>query len=81
MIFVVGMPRSGTTLAEQIISSHSEVYGAGELSFLTEFFTEKILEKNFFIDYGDNNYQDLLVDCQKQYFEKLNSLNIRENLL
>lgn len=30
-IFVVGMPRSGTTLTEQIIASHPEVYGAGEL--------------------------------------------------
>ncbi len=31
-IFVLGMPRSGTTLIEQIISSHPEVYGAGELT-------------------------------------------------
>ncbi|MEC7701501.1 MAG: tetratricopeptide repeat protein [Pseudomonadota bacterium] len=31
-IFIVGMPRSGTTLTEQIISSHPDVYGAGELS-------------------------------------------------
>ena len=31
-IFVTGMPRSGTTLVEQIISSHSTVEGAGELS-------------------------------------------------
>lgn len=30
-IFVTGMPRSGTTLVEQIISSHSTVTGAGEL--------------------------------------------------
>jgi tetratricopeptide (TPR) repeat protein len=30
-IFIVGMPRSGTTLTEQIISSHPDVYGAGEL--------------------------------------------------
>lgn len=29
-ILIVGMPRSGTTLTEQIISSHSEVHGAGE---------------------------------------------------
>lgn len=30
-IFVLGMPRSGTTLIEQILASHSRVYGAGEL--------------------------------------------------
>ncbi|MBF0193474.1 MAG: sulfotransferase [Magnetococcales bacterium] len=29
-IFILGMPRSGTTLVEQIIASHSQVYGAGE---------------------------------------------------
>ena len=31
LIFIVGMPRSGTTLVEQIISCHSQVYGGGEL--------------------------------------------------
>ena len=30
-VFVLGMPRSGTTLIEQIIASHPEVHGAGEL--------------------------------------------------
>jgi len=30
-IFIVGMPRSGTTLVEQIISAHPQVAGAGEL--------------------------------------------------
>lgn len=35
-IFVVGMVRSGTTLVEQIISSHSKVAAAGELPFWTE---------------------------------------------
>jgi tetratricopeptide (TPR) repeat protein len=29
-IFIVGLPRSGTTLTEQILASHSEVFGAGE---------------------------------------------------
>ncbi|MGB8623807.1 MAG: tetratricopeptide repeat protein [Paracoccaceae bacterium] len=32
-IFILGMPRSGTTLTEQIISCHSQVEGAGELTF------------------------------------------------
>ena len=35
-IFILGMPRSGTTLVEQIISSHSEVVGAGELSHISQ---------------------------------------------
>jgi tetratricopeptide (TPR) repeat protein len=30
-VFIVGMPRSGTTLTEQILASHPLVYGAGEL--------------------------------------------------
>lgn len=34
-IFVTGMPRSGTTLVEQIIASHSHVSGGGELGYLT----------------------------------------------
>jgi len=32
LIFIVGMPRSGTTLVEQILASHPDVYGAGELN-------------------------------------------------
>jgi hypothetical protein len=36
-VFIVGMPRSGTTLVEQIVSSHSEVTGAGELNYVSQF--------------------------------------------
>ena len=36
-IFIIGMPRSGTTLVEQIISSHSMVTGLGELPFVLQF--------------------------------------------
>lgn len=35
-IFIVGMPRSGTTLLEQILSSHPAIHGAGELMDLNE---------------------------------------------
>ena len=31
-VFIVGMPRSGTSLTEQILASHPQVYGAGELN-------------------------------------------------
>jgi hypothetical protein len=33
-VFIIGMPRSGTTLVEQILASHPQVHGAGELSAL-----------------------------------------------
>ncbi len=34
-VFILGLPRSGTTLVEQIVSSHNDVAGAGELTFWT----------------------------------------------
>jgi len=35
-VFIVGMPRSGTSLIEQIVASHPSVFGAGELQRLTD---------------------------------------------
>lgn len=35
-IFIVGMPRAGTTLIEQILSTHQNIYGAGELNILDD---------------------------------------------
>jgi len=35
-VFIVGTPRSGTTLTEQILSSHPDVFGAGELHWFPE---------------------------------------------
>jgi len=35
-IFIVGMPRSGTSLTEQILCSHPDVHGGGELPYLNE---------------------------------------------
>lgn len=43
-IFVLGAPRSGTTLVEQIISSHSKVFGAGELSYIRHIATGKYID-------------------------------------
>jgi tetratricopeptide (TPR) repeat protein len=35
-VLIVGMPRSGTTLVEQILASHASVFGGGELNYLRE---------------------------------------------
>jgi len=39
-IFILGMTRSGTSLVEQIVSSHSKVTGAGELNYVAKFGSE-----------------------------------------
>ena len=41
-IFIVGMPRSGTTLIEQILSSHPDVFGGDELDLIPD-----LINKNF----------------------------------
>ena len=43
-IFIVGMFRSGTTLVEQILSSHSKVFGGGESKTLTQIVSHFISE-------------------------------------
>ncbi|KAA3511773.1 tetratricopeptide repeat protein [Agrobacterium vitis] len=43
-IFVVGLPRSGTSLTEQILASHADVYGAGELETLSYAITDAFFE-------------------------------------
>ncbi len=42
-IFVTGMPRSGTTLVEQILSSHSSVTGAGEVGYAVPLISKRML--------------------------------------
>ena len=44
-MFVLGMPRSGTTLVEQILSSHRDVTGAGELPFWNDCGTRLVAAK------------------------------------
>lgn len=35
-VFIIGMPRSGTTLVEQILASHTDVYAGGELNLIND---------------------------------------------
>ena len=60
LIFIVGLPRSGTTLIHQIVSSHSKVFGAGELSILRSSFLNKLNELDFLKKILGNNASDIL---------------------
>lgn len=52
-VFIVGMPRSGTSLVEQILSSHPNIYGAGELTTIEEIKAEIINEINHSAPYPE----------------------------
>ena len=69
IIFIVGMPRTGTTMAEQIISSHSEVYGAGEISLLSY-----LLNKFFSSDIKDQDVNQLFEMYKSNYMNFLNKM-------
>ena len=77
MIFVLGMPRSGTTLTEQILSSHKNVYGAGELNFLKEIIENELIEKNGKFDLSNNN----LEKARESYLEKINIFENKKEYL
>lgn len=66
-VFIVGMPRSGTTLVEQILASHPDVHGAGELSYLYDIF------RQLNHDAGDDR-DALSVHLQQLSQEQLDSL-------
>ncbi|MCR8923160.1 sulfotransferase [Dasania sp. GY-MA-18] len=65
-IFIVGLPRSGSTLLEQIIASHSMVEGTAELPYLNR--TALSLNKNR-ID--GVNYPEAVMELQERHLKKL----------
>ena len=73
-IFIVGMPRSGTSLVEQILSSDDKIKGCGELSYVSEF-GAAISEGQI-----KATKQDLL-DFRYKYLEKLNNISNNSNMI
>ena len=76
IIFILGMPRSGTTLTEQIISSHKDVYGAGELMFLSD-----MIKEDFYIKTNKNYNLKKFTDLQNQYLDKISLIDNSEKCL
>ena len=75
LIFIVGMPRSGTSLIEQIISSHSNVFGGGELTFLSNIIHKEILNNKKLNTIKNNDLKDLIKIAQEQYISKISNID------
>jgi len=74
LVFIVGMPRSGTSLVEQILASHTKVHGAGESEALTESVATFLSQSEVCGFEFDNNkilQQPLLETAAKNYLQKL----------
>ena len=76
VIFILGMPRSGTTLVEQIISGHPKVFGGDELIFFND-----LIKKNFYIndtlssEYVLKSNIENLKKIGKNYIDSIKSLS------
>ena len=79
IIFILGMPRSGTTLTENIISSHSKVASLGELNFIGNQIRPAVID-NFNLNFNlTNNF--LKKDFYQSYFDHLKPFKINENIV
>ena len=68
-IFIVGMPRSGTTLIEQILASHPALFGAGELNNI-----DRIIMKNQMVRHNNSDWAIALKNFRnmgQQYLDEV----------
>ena len=78
LIFILGMPRSGTSLVEQIITSHSNVFGGGELPQLSKIMKDNLMSNN---DISSDKVNALIGDefyvtqLREKYYEYLSRFN------
>jgi hypothetical protein len=84
LIFILGMPRSGTSLVEQIITSHSKVYGGGELPILSNLIKENLIENN---EIHTNKTLELMKNYSKiksissEYYDYIKYFDYKEEFL
>jgi tetratricopeptide (TPR) repeat protein len=83
IIFILGLPRSGTSLTEQILSSHRSIYGAGELNYL-----EKLINKNFMIKnklnpdtFQKDKFGKNINDIRKNYIESIKNFKTEKKII
>lgn len=74
IIFIFGLPRSGTTLIENIISSHDKVSSTGEINFINKFFNDKEI-----ISSDLNHFLDL--DLKKKYLNFIKLFKLENEII
>lgn len=83
LIFIVGMPRSGTSLVEQILASHPDIYGAGELNILNDM-VKQLPKTNNNTPYPDcviNLSNDALNQMAERYLSHINNINAEKSFI
>ena len=78
-IFILGLPRSGTTLLERIISSHNKVGSVSEIGFFYEEISKNIFDDQIISEDKINDFIQL--NLNKKYKEVLNSFNIKDEII
>ena len=84
IIFILGMPRSGTSLVEQIITSHSEVYGGGELPIMSNIIKYNFVksEKRLIEDFDKIINDPLSINNFKsEYLEYIKNFRFKEKYI
>jgi len=76
-IFIIGLPRSGTSLIEQIVSAHSQVTGLGEINIFNNITNNEFLEKQTY----DNCNINLVntTNLKKKYKEIVECFDLKTN--
>jgi hypothetical protein len=76
LLFIVGMPRSGTTLVERILGSHPQVTAGGELTYMQDCLTKLLASRQVAgrrgaIDLADEGDRRLLLELRESYIDRL----------
>ncbi len=82
IIFIVGMPRSGTSLIEQILSSNENVYGAGELPFIGNLSENLFFKNKINLNYNSLKEidEDKFIKLKNDYFKKLSAFEVNKKI-
>ena len=77
-VFIVGMPRSGTSLVEQILASHPEVFGGGELMYIGDGIKLSVAEaggRRSWRQRVRDGDRPLIENAARRYLTQLSELN------